>query len=214
MINKRRKKIFYVPGMISLIFIPLLCLVYFYRTDSFTVYGSLNLVFSDDESFFEYKVASLRRYKKFNLNGSKLKEQKNLNELQFFLRNLVKEKDTINGAKVNFGSKTHYDVFVSVLDILIVEKVPTWGLYEDDIYILGSLNKPKIDKSKITKTRMNCGTSELMIQENLRKQENLRIQEKNQFKISFFKKQWILFLGYFGIVLINIFALVKFNKNK
>ena len=214
MINKRRKKIFYVPGMISLIFIPLLCLVYFYRTDSFTVYGSLNLVFSDDESFFEYKVTSLRRYKKFNLNGSKLKEQKNLNELQFFLRNLVKEKDTINGAKVNFGSKTHYDVFVSVLDILNVEKVPTWGPYKDDIYIFGSLNKPKIDKNKITKTRMNCGTSELMIQENLRKQENLRVEEKFQFQILFFKRQRILFLGYFGIVLINIFALVKFNKNK
>ena len=214
MINKRRKKIFYVPGMISLIFIPLLCLVYFYRTDSFTVYGSLDYVLLDEKSFFEYKVSSLRRYKKFDLNGSKSKEQKNLNELQLFLRNLVKEKDTINGAKVHFGSKTSYDVLVSVIDILNVEKVPTWGPYKDDIYILGSLNKPKIDKSKITKTRMNCGTSELMIQENLRKQENLRVEEKFQFQILFFKRQRILFLGYFGIVLINIFALVKFNKNK
>lgn len=214
MINKRRKKIFYVPGMISLIFIPLLCLVYFYRTDSFTVYGSLDYVLLDEKSFFEYKVSSLRRYKKFDLNGSKSKEQKNLNELQLFLRNLVKEKDTINGAKVHFGSKTSYDVLVSVIDILNVEKVPTWGPYKDDIYILGSLNKPKIDKNKITKTRMNCGTSELMIQENLRKQENLRVEEKFQFQILFFKRQRILFLGYFGIVLINIFALVKFNKNK
>ena len=214
MINKRRKKIFYVPGMISLIFIPLLCLVYFYRTDSFTVYGSLDYVLLNEKSFFEYKVSSLRRYKKFDLNGSKSKEQKNLNELQLFLRNLVKEKDTINGAKVHFGSKTSYDVLVSVIDILNVEKVPTWGPYKDDIYILGSLNKPKIDKNKITKTRMNCGTSELMIQENLRKQENLRVEEKFQFQILFFKRQRILFLGYFGIVLINIFALVKFNKNK
>ncbi|MGZ9676483.1 hypothetical protein [Flavobacterium sp. GNP001] len=214
MTNKQRKKIFYVPGMISLIFIPLLCLVYFYKTDSFNVYGSLVFVDSDEDFFYEYKVPSLRKYKKFDLNGSLSKEQKSLNELQFFLRDLVKEKDTINGAKVIFGPKTHYDVFISVLDILAVEKVSTSVLHNDDIYIIGSNNKPKRDKNKITATRMNCGTSELMRQEYLRKQENLRVEEKLQYQILFFKSQWILFLGYFGIVLINILVLVKFNKNK
>lgn len=209
-----RKKIFYVPGMISLIFIPLLCIVFFYKTDSFTVYGGMDLTLSDQESFLEYKVSSLRKYKEFDFKGSKSNEKKNLNELQFFLRKLVKESDTINGAKVHLGTKTHYDVFINVIDIIETEKVPTWGLFKNDFYILGSNNKPKIDKSKITVTRMNCGTSEFMREENLRMQEYRRAEEELQFQISFFKKQWILFVGYLGIVLLNIFTLVKFNKNR
>jgi hypothetical protein len=213
MINKKRKKIFYVPGMISLIFIPFLCFVYFYKTGSFIEYRCIDLTLPDDEVFLEYKVPSLRKYKEFDFNGSKSNEKKNLNELHFFLRKLVKESDTINGAKVHLGSKTHYDVFINVIDIIKTEKVPTWGLFKNDFYILGSNNKPKRDKSKITGTRMNCSTSELMREENLRMQENRRLEEELQFQISFFKKQWILFLGYFGIVLLNIFALVKLNKN-
>jgi hypothetical protein len=214
MMNKKRKKIFYVPGMISLIFIPLLCLLYFYKTDAFAHYGVIDLTLSDEKSFLEYKVSSLRKYKEFDFNGSKSNENKNLNELRFFLRKLVKELDTINGAKVHLGTKTHYDVFINVIDIIETENVPTWGLFKNDFYILGSNNKPKRDKSKITVTRMNCSTSELMREESLRMQDNRRVEEELQFQISFFKKQWIIFLGYFGIVLLNIFALVKFNKNR
>ncbi len=173
----------------------------------------MDLTLPDPESFSEYKVSSLRKYKEFDFNGSKPNEE-NLDELKFFLRKLVKESDTINGAKVYLGSKTQYDVFINVINIIETEKVPTWGLFKDDLYILGSNNKPKIDKSRITGTRMNCGTSEWMREENLRMQENRRVEEELQFQISFFKKQWILFLGYSGIVLLNIFTLVKFNKNR
>jgi hypothetical protein len=210
MINKKRKKIFYVPGMISLIFIPLLSLVYFYKTDSFTVFGLLDISFADDKSFQEYKIPILRKYKEFDFNGSKSTEKKNLNELQLFLRKLVKKSDTINGAKVHFGAKTDYDVFVNVIDILNVENVPTWAPYKDDIYILVG-SKPK--KSKIM-NQWVCGTIEATRKNTMRLQE-IEMENKNrQFQISFLKNQWILLLGYFGIVLLNIFALVKFNKNR
>ena len=200
--------------MISLILIPFLCIVYFYKIDSFIEYRCIDLTLPDDGDFLEYKVPSLRIYKEFDFNGSKLDEKRSLIKLQFFLRKLVKKSDTINGAKVHLGSKTHYDVFIKVIDIIETEKVPTWGLFKNDFYILGSNNKPKRDKSIITGTRMNCGTSEWMRKENLRIQENRRVEEELQFRISFFKKQWIIFLGFFGIVFLNIFALVKFNKNE
>ena len=48
----------------------------------------------------------------------------------------------------------------------------------------------------------------------LRELELKREEEKRQFKISFFKDQKLLFGGYFALVFINIFTLVKFNKNK
>jgi hypothetical protein len=212
MINKKRKKIVYVPGMISLVFIPLFCMIYFYKIDSFTVYGLLDITFADDKSFEQYKVPYLRRYNEFIFNGSKSIEDDKLNELQIFLRELVKTSDTINGVKVHFGSKTDYDVFVQVIQILKVEKVPTWAPYNDDIYILiGSKRKSKIEKNNNVWV---CGTIEATRQNTMRLHE-LKIENENrQFQLSFFKKQWILFVGYFGIVFLNIFALVKFNKKR
>jgi hypothetical protein len=209
-INKQRKKIFYVPGMISLIFIPLLCLGYFFNKEAFTIYGGMDIYFADEKSFVEYKIPVLREYKEFYFNESKSVEKNKLFDLQFFLRKLIKNTDTINGAKVHFGSKTDYDVFVSVIDILNIENVPTWAPYKDDIYILVG--------SKPTKTKIKnswvCGTIEATRKNTLRLQE-IEMENKNrQFQISFFKSQWILFLGYFGIVLLNIFTLVKFNKNR
>jgi hypothetical protein len=61
-----------------------------------------------------------------------------------FSRNLVKER-ILCWSKVHFGSK-NYDVLVSVIDIFDAQKYQLVELYKDDIYILGSLNKPKIDK--------------------------------------------------------------------
>lgn len=133
-----------------------------------------------------------------------------MNELKFFLRKLVLEKDTIIGIRAHFEPKTNFDVFVSVFDILNVEKAPTFAPYKDDIYILASSNKVK----KSTEHRMNCGTTETSRINSLRYQELEEEKSNLIFMNSFFKKQWILFLGYLGIVLLNIFALIKFNKNQ
>ena len=213
-IIRKHKRIFYRPGMISLVFIPLLCLYFFHKNDSFKVYGGLNVgLVPDKENFEKYKIPSLRKYQVFNFDGSELTEKQKLNELKFFLRKLVVEKDTIIGVRTHFGSKTHFGVFVSVLDILNTEKVPTFAPYKNDIYILASSNKPKTNKNA-TEHRMNCGTSALMEEEHLRMEEYRKEVKEKEFQKSFFKQQWILLIGYFGIVFLNIFVLLKFNKRK
>jgi hypothetical protein len=55
-------------------------------------------------------------------------------------------------------------------------------------------------------------TSELMIQENLRKRD-LRVEENFNFRFYFFKSATDSFPYYFWIVLL-IFSLVKFNKKQ
>lgn len=197
--------------MISLVFIPLVCLYFFYENDSFKVYGAMNVdLVPDKENFEKYNFPALRKYRVFNFNGSESTEKQKLNELKFFLRKLVVEKDTIIGIRTHFGPNTHFGVFVSVLDILNTEKAPTFAPHKNDIYILASSNKPK-KSMNITGYRMNCGTSALMEEENLRMEEQKKEVEKMEFQKSFFKQQRILFLAYFGIVLLNIFVLVKFK---
>src|SRR3954465_13311964 len=117
MIEKRekRKKIFYVPGMISLILIPLFCFYHFYKVNAFEVQRGINLSIPVGNEFEEYKVASLRKYKLFNFDGSNL-EKKKLNEMKLYLRKLRIEKDTVNGIKMHFGSKSYYQTFITTLD--------------------------------------------------------------------------------------------------
>jgi hypothetical protein len=210
----KRKKIFYVPGMISLVFIPLFCFYHFYRVDAFKVYHSIELVIPVGNEFEEYKIPSLRRYRVFNFNGSH-SEKKKLREMKLYLRKLRIEKDTVNGIKIHFGSKSPYQTFITSLDILVEEKAPTWITNKNDIYVLGSSNTYKKVKDTIGHHTMNCGTGALMREEGLRMQEYKREEEIRNFQISYVKQKWkLLSIGYFGLVFLNIFALVKFNKNK
>jgi len=195
--------------MISLVLISVLCFYHFYKVDAFKVYGSLDIsLVPNKEEFEKYKVKDLRKYKDFVFNGEKTQELK-LQELRFFVRELVKEYDTINGAKIHFSSKADYNTFVNVIDILTVEKVPTWAPYKDDIYVLTSA-KPKHKQDH----RFICGTIAYSRENTLRMEEENKKKELHIFQVSFLREQWILFLGYLGIVFLNIFALVKFNKNK
>ncbi|WJS94963.1 hypothetical protein NYQ10_00585 [Flavobacterium johnsoniae] len=211
MIEKRekRKKIFYVPGMISLVLIPLFCVFYFYQSGAFKVYSYVDLSLPNKEDFENYKIGELRKYKAFYFNNQKSKEEQKLRELRLFARSLVKSFDTINGAKVYLGPKTDYDTFVGILNIINEEKVPTWALFEDNIYVIASA-KPNPN----TKRPFFCGTAEYSLRNSRLMEEENRKKELLIFQKAFLKQQWLIFLGYFGIVLISIFTLVKFNKNK
>ena len=216
MIEKRekRKRIFYVPGMISLVLIPLFCLYHFYKVDAFKVYTSIELSIPLGNEFEKYKFWTLRKYKVFSFDGSQ-SEKKNLNEMRLYLRKLRVEKDTVNGIKVHFGLKSNYQTFITTLDILAEEEAPTWITDKNDIYILGSSNTYKKIKDAIDHRNMNCGTGELMRKQAYWAQKEAKEEEMRNFQVSFFKQKWrSLSLGYLGVVLLNIIVLVNFNKTK
>ncbi|SNR65058.1 hypothetical protein [Flavobacterium sp. ov086] len=217
MIEKRekRKKIFYVPGMISLVFIPLFCFYHFYKVDAFKVYSGIELGLPYEDVFEKYKFSTLREYKVFEFNGSELDGTKDLNQMKLYLRMLRTNKDTINGVKIHFGSQTYYETFIRTIDIIAEEEAPTWIINNNDIYILGSSNTFKKVKDTIEYHTMDCGTGELMAKQRRWELENKREEEEKAFQISFFQNKWkILSLGYLGLVFLNIFALVKFNKSR
>lgn len=208
--REKRRKIFYVPGMISLIFIPLFSFYHFYKVDAFKVYSSLEFSVPNKEDFQKYKVEDLRKYKVFYFNNKKLQELDQLKELKFFARDMVKKYDTINGAKIQFGPNTDYDTFVSVINIMLEENMPTWGLFsEDKIYALGNA-KPKLNE----KRSFFCGTRTYSKENVLRIEEENRKKELRLFQVSFLKQQWIILLGYLCLLLLNILVIVKFNKNQ
>ncbi|MCI9844060.1 hypothetical protein [Flavobacterium pectinovorum] len=205
--RKKRKKIFYVPGMISLVLIPFFCFYYFYKTDAFKVEGCMAISVSTKEEFENYKVKSLRKYKDFDFKQDKTEA---LKELRFFVRDLLQKYDTINGAKIHFDSKTDYNTYIGVINIIYEEKAQLWIHYKDDIYVLSSA-KPKPDRTDLETIKYH---SCRYYEENKLYFLEQERERQFQFIVSLYKKYWIIFLGYFGIVLLNLFRLVKFNKNQ
>ena len=211
MIGKRekRKKFFYVPGMISLVLIPFFCFCHFYKTDAFKDERSIDIFFPSDSIVEKQLSLHKRIYHDFNFNDSEEAENKKLQSLQYFLRKLYRENDTINGVKIHLGNKMTYDVYIRILDILIIEKMPNYVQYKNDFFVL-MLPKPKPNKNVLKIIPISCGYYEA------NKEFWIQQEQDRQFAyiLSLYKKYWILFLGYFFLVLINAFTLVKLNKNR
>ncbi|PBJ13682.1 hypothetical protein [Flavobacterium sp. ACN6] len=213
MIEKRekRKKIFYVPGMVSLVLIPIFCFCYFYKTDAFKGERCIGIYIPSDSIEIKDFLSLKRNYQVFHLESSLDLEGKKLEKLQFALRNLNRTNDTVKGIQIHLGKKMKYEVYIRILDIFSIEKMLLYTQYKNDFFVV-MLPKPKPKPVPYGKKIIpfQCGYWEA------NKDYFLEQERERQFKNAFdlYKKYWILFFGYFGIVLINIFALVKFNKNQ
>ena len=64
-----------MPGIISLVFIPLLCLYYFYKVDAFKVYNYLEFFVPNKDDLVQFKVEDSRKYKIFKFEDNKLKKK-------------------------------------------------------------------------------------------------------------------------------------------
>ncbi|KFF05028.1 hypothetical protein [Flavobacterium reichenbachii] len=210
MISKqKRKRIFYVPGMISLVLIPIVFLIYFYKTDAFINEGSIDFQFPSDSLMIEKFLSIKRKYKVYSFNNSEIIESENLNNLHSAIRKLNRENDTINGIQIHLGSKMKYEVYVKILDLVLVEKMPFFLQHHNDFFIL-MMPKPKPNKSLKSINFIICGYGDA--------NKDIWLEEakeaERKYVLSLYKKNWILFMGYLGLVLLNIFVLVKFNKTR
>ncbi|MFH6993661.1 hypothetical protein [Flavobacterium sp. FlaQc-48] len=206
--REKRKKIFYVPGMISLILIPFFCFYHFYKVDAFKVESCFGISFPDaiqKKGFLAIK----RNYQVFNLNSTEDLERQKLNELQLALRKIKRENDTVNAIKVHLGTKMRYEVYVRVLEIFAIEGMPVFIQNDNDFLVL-MMPKPKFKNDSGKIVSFKCGYWEAN-KDFILEEERKRQLEYN---LSLYKKNWVLLLAYSGLVFLNIFALVKFNKNR
>jgi hypothetical protein len=152
--RKHNKKIYYSAGLISIIMLPILCVIYLKNNDAFVNYGSIKLEFWNGKDF-EPEITKFLNSKKFtvvtltgNINSDKIK----LNDAEQKIKRLIISKDSINGIKFHFEKKSEYWAFVKVLDILESEKARFYVPYKNDIWF----TNPRQPKKKI-KTFV-CGT--------------------------------------------------------
>ena len=210
------KKIFYAPGMISLLFIPLFCLIFFYSQNSFVEYNCMDIGFLDDKSFQEIKAKYgfpiPRKYENFVFNNKEKLQIDKFKTLKLSLQKLKKDYDTVKGIKIHLGEHCDYASYIRLINIMYETKMPTWIHYKNDIWVLiGNKSKKKKAENHV---RMNCGTQEYVDLEKSILLELEKENKKKEFLNSFYKNKWMILIGYIGIVVLNIFSLIKLNKKR
>src|SRR5690554_1568893 len=127
------KKLRYIPGMFSIILLPLLGYIYFQSNGYFKQFGAFDISYIDLEFLQEYDdlyddlEIHRRSYTEVTFNGNIEESKKTLQYVDDFTDKIIETKDTINGLKIHLGNQATYNEFIQLLDVL-------WEKPREDIW--------------------------------------------------------------------------------
>lgn len=198
--------------MISLVFFPLLCVIYLYQTKAFqSEYAiEINVWNKEDgkriKKMYGWEEHPPRNYLEFYMTGNDKEDQISLNKAQLAFRRMVKTQDTIFGVHITFMDNAHYWTFISVLDRLEEEHVKQYIPIGNHLWIFNSNPKPYIeDKSKFMSV---CGNHFYKNIEYYKENAAIELKERNEKYFNLLKQLWgpgILFL---------LLLILSFNRIK
>lgn len=216
-IAKKHRKLFYVPGMISLVVLPLLCMYNLVTNKSLLEYRSVDVSVSsfitnkkpDQTSQYDgLGYVPKRNYLTYNFNG-KNDEQK-LSEANQTMLQLMKAKDTVNGVKFNFNRKATYDTFVRLIDQLAISSVPNYVIFENSFYVYVIPEEKNSLASKVPIRMIRCGNYEA----NREYYDQLEADEKYRVFINNLKRYKLVLFAFAGLMLVNIYAFMTRNRKE
>src|SRR5690554_5679730 len=138
------KKLRYIPGMFSIVLLPLLGYVYFQSNGYFKQFGAFDIVYPESEEFEQYFhkdfISDFRSYTEITLDGNQEESRKALQYVDDFTNKIAETKDTINGLKIYLGSQAIYNEFIQLLDILWEKPREIIWTIDNDTFILAGKN--------------------------------------------------------------------------
>jgi hypothetical protein len=153
------------------------------------------------KSFKEYN----RKYDSIYITDNQTLNEIKINQIRTKTKNLSIKNDSINGIIINF-EKSNYQNFITVFDNLAIDDIHNHWLIGNEITVI-HIPQKKSSKSIKWKRYRTCGNYAAN-KDYWDKLERERIFQQN---IKFYKQKWQIILAYFGIVLLNIFALFRWK---
>src|SRR6185437_1694033 len=113
----------YFPGLISLVFLPLICIWYFLSEGKFNRLSKIDITWGTDKWVNYYlktkKNSDINKVRKFNdfiLTGDEHHDKHYLNNLPNQINMLAVVGDTVNGIRISLTPHTSYNEFVRSID--------------------------------------------------------------------------------------------------
>ncbi len=214
------KKIRYIPGMISIVLLPLLGMWYMNKHNYFQQLSAQPFTAMDfaeiEKINNEYgyndfvNIFEKRINKEVVLNGNDY--SKNTFEyIDQFVNNIIQTKDTINGLKIHFEEGATYNDFIEVLNIFTERGATTYTLDNNTMYFAGrDWKPPSPDDENLEPLGMfycTSGRSSYEPKFNLQQfVQNLKKQ---------FSQHKIIYSAYlFFVVIVGVSTIRKRNKKK
>jgi len=144
-IQERNKRIrIYLPGIISLIALPMLCIWYFMLHHSFTRQTVMQVAFPDrfEKLPARFDLPHIERFVVINLDNDK-EDKIKLDSGQLRVRELILSQDSTWGVKFHFSDYSKYWEFIRVLDICKIERACCFRFDHDDLIVINRPPRPK-----------------------------------------------------------------------
>lgn len=220
--RKHRTKLIYPAGLLSLAILPLLCTWYIAQSTHTTERALGLITYSEPRTYMDsvgnyysidYKIHPDRNFIDINLSDNKYKNSINLAYAALKIYDLREKNDTINGVHFIFSKSAKYSYFVKAIEISkinINNTTNTYVLLDNNIWVFNYVPKPiivKENKEHIFEPKLCgalCGSP-----------HNIYIESEEQKYEKAAEK--IAALSYSlpsGIILLSMFLLVLFNKQK
>lgn len=207
---RKHHKIFYIPGIISLIFIAIIFYYFGNKYKKSIDLRVMEIVWFEPEllerypHWFTKPFPPKRNYLKINLTGENRNDKTKLDFSQIHIRELIAKNDSLNGIQFHFADSSKYWTFIRAMDILEIEKAKNYVTFENDLFFF--IIPPDTNYEKLP--LMICGGS--FNEDYTPKPTWIEIiQEKVQI---IFQSSWLLILSFLPIIFISIFSLIKTKK--
>jgi hypothetical protein len=107
---RKHKKIYYSPGLISIIMLPVLCIIYLNNINALTHYGAIDLFLWNGKDFKEEttKFLNSKTFTVVNITGNLESDISKLKIAQKNVKKIISTKDSIKGIKFHFEKKAQY----------------------------------------------------------------------------------------------------------
>lgn len=136
-------KIYYIPGIFSLIILPIVFITFAQRAIKDSTLSVLPIALADTnlpkkfpEIFkdFENSFPPKRNYLDINLTGDNQNDKIKLDFAQIRIREILSKNDSTNGLHFKFGDSSEYWTFVRALDMLRYEKAKTYMPLDNNLW--------------------------------------------------------------------------------
>jgi hypothetical protein len=137
--SMKGRMIFYVPGMISLLMIPILMIYFIHNYIQSPAKYAIEICWADETLFKRYPemfgpLPPKRNYVNILLSGNNIENKQNLRSAQFKIRNILFKKDTLNGVHFEFNDSSEYWTLVKAIDICLIENAERYIPYKNHLW--------------------------------------------------------------------------------
>ena len=149
--NTRRQALYYLPGFISLVLLPLFFGIHLWQRGVFQTYTMVP-VYCQRESAPRNSVSfhrPVRRYADVNFTGLDSTDQILLAEVTRQVKGLVSAQNIRDGLRIQLGRAVKYQQYIQLLDMLRQENLRYFQLTELGIWVWYELPEPDVVLSTI-----------------------------------------------------------------